>query len=75
MRSGLGTITIADDGHSGHVAYELGDKDGMLFAGEELLRRAKAAARVTLAPLSTQAEHKIRIGNVDASSANFVILR
>jgi hypothetical protein len=37
MKSGLGTITIIDDGHSGHVAYELSERDGLLFAGEELL--------------------------------------
>jgi hypothetical protein len=74
MKSGLGTITIADDGHSGHVAYELSDRDGLLFAGEELLRRAKMAKSVTLLPLSTRLEHKIRIGTVDASCANFLIV-
>jgi hypothetical protein len=74
MQSGLGTITIGDDEHSGHVAYELGDRDGLLFAGEELLHRAKAAKSVTLAPLSTPAKHKIRIGTVEASCANFLVL-
>ncbi|MBO9127586.1 hypothetical protein ACIQUB_13245 [Rhizobium sp. NPDC090275] len=74
MRSGLGTITIADDGHNGHVAYEMTEKDGLLFAGEELLRRAKAAKRVIFRPLSAATEHRIRIGSVDASCANFLIL-
>lgn len=75
MRSGLGTITIADDGHSGHVAYELADKDGLLFAGEELLLRAKAARNVSLLPLASQTAHKIRIGSIEAGCANFLVVR
>jgi hypothetical protein len=74
MRSGLGTITIADDGHNGHVAYEMTEKDGLLFAGEELLRRAKAAKQVIFRPLAATTEHRIRIGSVDASCANFMVI-
>ncbi len=74
MKSGLGTITIVDDGQSGHVAYELGDRDGLLFAGEELLVKAKMAKAVTLLPLSMGTEYRIRVGSVEASCANFLIL-
>jgi hypothetical protein len=74
MKSGLGTITIIDDGHCGHVAYELSERDGLLFAGEELLIKAKKARAVTLQTLFAGTEYRIRVGSVEASCANFLIL-
>jgi hypothetical protein len=75
MQSGLATITIADDGHSEHVAFELSGRSGLLFAHQELLMRAKNAKAVRLAFLTARSEHLIRIGNVDASCASFSILQ
>ncbi len=41
MQSGLATITIVDDAYSEHVAYELSDQSGLIFARQELLVRGK----------------------------------
>ena len=39
MLSGLGTITITDENYSEHVAFELGERDGLLFGGRNLAAR------------------------------------
>jgi hypothetical protein len=75
MQSGLATITIADDGYSEHVAYELSDQSGLIFARQELLVRAKGAKNVHLSLLTRRSEHAIRIGKIEAGCANFSILR
>ncbi|OWV97282.1 hypothetical protein ATY81_07460 [Rhizobium sp. R72] len=75
MKSGLGTITIADDGYGEHVAYELSERSGLLFARQEFLIRAKGAKDVRLSLLTARTEYVIRIGSVEASCANFSILR
>ncbi len=74
MQSGLATITIADEGHSEHVAFELSDRSGLLFARQALLEKAKSAEEVHLSLLTAKSEHLIR-GNVDASCASFSVLR
>ncbi len=75
MQQGLGTITISDDGLSEHVAFELKDRTGLLFARQELLLRAKNAKDVRLSLLTARCQHLIRIGNIDSSCANFSIIR
>jgi hypothetical protein len=75
MKSGLATITIEDDGHSEHVAYELADQTGLLFGARELLVRAKQAKVVRIALLTSRLEHAIRIENLDESCAHFSILQ
>jgi len=76
MQSGLATVTIADDdGYSEHVAYELSERSGELFARQEFLIRAKGAKEVRLSLLTARTEHVIRIGSVGASCANFTIVR
>ncbi|WP_028744941.1 hypothetical protein [Rhizobium mesoamericanum] len=75
MLSGLATLTIADDGYSEHVAFELTDQSGLIFARQELLVQAKSARNVRLSLLTARSEHAIRIGNIDASCANFSILQ
>ncbi|CCM78498.1 hypothetical protein [Rhizobium mesoamericanum] len=75
MLSGLATLTIADDAYSEHVAFELTDQSGLIFARQELLVQAKCARNVRLSLLTARSEHAIRIGNIDASCANFSILQ
>jgi hypothetical protein len=74
MLSGLGTITITDENYSEHVAFELGERDGLLFGGEEILRRAQRAKKVFLFLLTSRRELRIRIANVEHSCANFVVI-
>ncbi|QFY63425.1 hypothetical protein FZ934_24530 (plasmid) [Rhizobium grahamii] len=75
MQQGLATITISDEGLSEHVAFEIKDRTGLLFARQELLLRAKNAKNVRLSLLTARCEHLIRIGNIDFSCANFSIIR
>ena len=75
MQSGLATVIIADDGYSEHVAFELTNRSGLIFARQEFLVRAKNATNVRLSLLTARSEHTIRIGNIDASCASFSILQ
>ena len=74
MLSGLGTITISDENYSEHVAFEIGERDGLLFGAEEMLKRAQKAKKVFLFLLTSRREHRIRVANVEHSCANFVII-
>ena len=74
MLSGLGTITITDENYSEHVTFELTERDGLIFGGEDVLRRAQRAKKVFLFLLTSRREFRIRVANVEHSCANFVVI-
>jgi len=75
VQSGLATLIIGEGGESEHVAFELSNRSGLLFARQALLENARTAKHVRLVILTAKSQHIIRIGNVEASCASFSVLR